>query len=95
MITTRAATQSSRPYQQFIKEQYIMAKAKTEKDPYKDMANFYNNKAKEPAGGKFFTVYHHKAPAEHGVWARSKKELMTHLNKIRSHFTDIVEEGIA
>lgn len=65
-----------------------------EKDSYKDMTNFYKKKLKEPAGGKFFTVFHRKAPVEHGVWARSKKELETYLNKIRSHFTHVVEEGI-
>lgn len=63
-------------------------------DPYKELANFYNKKRKEPAGGKFFTIMHKKAPQENGVWARSKHELETHLNKIRKHFTRIVEEPV-
>ena len=57
---------------------------------YEDLAKFYHKKEKEPRGGKFFSIYHHKAPAEHGVWARSKTELEKHLNKIRAHFTRVV-----
>lgn len=62
------------------------------KSAYEDMSKFYNGKAKEPAGGYFFTVHHRKSPTEHGVWARSKKELEKHFNKIRRHFTSIEVE---
>ena len=64
-----------------------------EKDTYKSLAMFYAKKEKEQAGGGFFTVYHHKAVLEQGVWARSKKELIDHYNKIRRHFTHIDEQS--
>ena len=61
----------------------------TDNNSYTDMVKFYNKKEREPVGGKFFTVHHHKAPSEHGVWARSKQELIQHFNKIRKHFISI------
>ena len=69
-----------------------MIKTNTTKDPYQELTKFYNKKSQEPAGGKFFIVNHHKAPSEHGVWARNKKELIAHFNKIRRHFTTITEQ---
>lgn len=71
-----------------------MAK-KAEVDSYSDLANFYKKKLKEPGGGKFFTIFHRKAPAENGVWARSKHELERYLNRVRRHFTHIQEETTA
>lgn len=62
------------------------------KSTYKDLAAFCHNKSNEPAGGSFFSIYHAKAPTEHGVWGRSKAELEKHLNKIRKHFVKVVQE---
>ena len=66
-------------------------KEKKAKD-HKDLAKFYHHKAKEVPGGAFFTVTHRKAPDEHGIWARSKRELINYFNKVRRHFISVSEE---